>query len=96
MALKEAGFEVRYEQKGGLTDKRRPGDVMVLNWEEGRHLLLDVAVINPLCESHRGELEKWGAGAAADAYEQKKIDTYPEYKKKRVVGASLRLQAPYF
>ena len=30
-AFKEAGFEVRYEQKGGLTDKQRFGDVMVLN-----------------------------------------------------------------
>ena len=30
-AFKQAGFEIKLEQSGGLLDKRRPGDVEVEN-----------------------------------------------------------------
>ena len=48
-------------------DQRRPGDVIVYNWRNGRHLLIDVAVINPLCSTNIDNLISDGAGGAATA-----------------------------
>ena len=35
-ALKQAGFKTAREQKCGLDDNRRPGDVVAFNFEGGR------------------------------------------------------------
>ena len=59
-----------------MRDQRRPGDVIIYNWREGRHLLIDVAVINPLCNSNRPNLISQGIGAAATAYGKTKERTY--------------------
>ena len=52
-AARDVGFKTDIEYGGGLGDKKRPGDVIVYNWRNGRHLLIDVAVINPLYSTHR-------------------------------------------
>ena len=46
---------VHKEHHGGLTDGRRPGDVMLRSWNGGKHLLVDVAVIDPLICKGCGE-----------------------------------------
>ena len=46
-AARDVGFKTDLEHGGGLGDNRRPGDVILYNWRDGRHLLIDVAVINP-------------------------------------------------
>ena len=51
-AARDIGYTTDYEHGGGLGDDRRPGDVIVYNWHNGRHLLIDVAVINPLCTTN--------------------------------------------
>ena len=51
-AARDVGFSTDLEHGGGLGDQRRPGDVIVYNWRDGRHLLIDVVVINPLCSSN--------------------------------------------
>ena len=61
-----------------MGDHRRPGDVIIYNWSEGKHLLIDVAVINPLCVSHSNSLIEQGVGGAATAYEGTKISTYSD------------------
>ena len=78
---REAGFVVRKEDHGGLTDGRRPGDVMLRSWDGGKHLLVDVAVINPLGADHREDLIAGGVGAAATEDEEKKRKFYHEYQK---------------
>ena len=51
-AARDVGFKTDFEHGGGLGDHRRSGDVIVYNWRNGRHLLIDVAVVNPLCSSN--------------------------------------------
>ena len=77
--LKSCGYSVGIEHKMPGKQKR-PGDVIVHNWDGTRALLLDVAIINPLNGDHRQYLAEGGAGAAATVYEQTKWNTYPEYK----------------
>ena len=67
-AVREAGLKTDIEHGGGLADKRRPGDVIVYNWKDGKHLLIDVAVTNPLCLTHGDILREQGAGGSATAY----------------------------
>ena len=54
---------------------------MLRCWNGGKHLLVDVAVINPLGADHRQHLVAGGVGAAATEYEKKKRDFYHEYQK---------------
>ena len=75
-AARDAGYHTDIEHGGGLADQRRPGDVTIFNWRDGRHLLIDVAVINPLCSTHLPKLISEGVGAAATAYEKTKERTY--------------------
>ena len=77
-AVRDVGYRTDKEHGGGLGDHRRPGDVIVYNWRGGKHLLIDVAVINPLCASHASNLIEKGVGGAATAYESTKINTYPD------------------
>ena len=74
----DLGYRTDFEHGGGLGDHRRPGDVIVYNWRDGKHLLIDVAVVNPLCVSHADNLVKNGVGGSATAYESHKINTYKE------------------
>ena len=66
-AARDVGFRTDIEHGGGLGDQRRPGDVIVYNWRNGRHLLIDVAVINPLCSANIDSLISEGVGGAATA-----------------------------
>ena len=77
-AARDLGYKTDIEHGGGLADQRRPGDVIVYNWCDGKHLLIDIAVINPLCISHSENLLKHGVGGPATAYESKKINNYRE------------------
>ena len=67
-AVRDVGFSTDFEHEGGLRDQRRPGDVIVHNWRDGRHLLIDVAVVNPLCPTNIDNLISDGVGGAATAY----------------------------
>ena len=68
-AVREIGLQTDIEHGGGLGDQRKPGDVIIYNWNEGKHLLIDVAVINPLALSHSYLLVRDGVGGPATAYE---------------------------
>ena len=70
------GFVTDIEHSGGYQDKRRPGDVIVFNYNGSKHLLIDIAVIDPTAECHLDELITGGAGAAASAYAEKKRAKY--------------------
>ena len=77
-AFKQAGFEVKTEQDGGLLDRRRPGDVevqdwvIVNNWKDNTSLSIDVAIIDPTGDSYLEALRQDGVGAAATKYEGRK------------------------
>ena len=77
-AARDVGFKTDLEHGGGLGDQRRPGDVIIYNWRAGRHLLIDVAVINPLCSTNVSNLLSDGVGEAATAYQEIKVNTYPD------------------
>ena len=77
-AVSDLGYRTDIEHGRGLGDQRRPGDVIVYNWNDGKHLLVDVAVINPNCVSHAEDIVKDGVGGAGTAYENTKINDYPE------------------
>ena len=83
-AFKQAGFEVKMEQSGGLLDKRRPGDVevkdwvVINNWENSRSLSIDVAIIDPTGNSHAAILRRDGVGAAAPRYQMRKVKKYED------------------
>ena len=77
-AVREIGLRTDIEHGGGLGDERRPGDVIVWNWYEGKHLLIDVALINPLALSHSHLLIRDGVGGPATAYENVKRQRYSD------------------
>ena len=77
-AARDVGFKTDLEHGGGLGDDRRPGDVIIYNWHDNRHLLIDVAVINPLCSSNISSLIAKGIGAAATTYEKIKENNYSD------------------
>ena len=77
-AARDVGLKTDLEHGGGLRDQRRPGDVIIYNWRDDRHLLIDVAVINPLCSTNLSNLISDGVGAAATAYEKIKVKTYSD------------------
>ena len=43
-AIKEIGYEVKYEHGGGLNDDRKPGDIIAYNWKRNKNILIDVAM----------------------------------------------------
>ena len=75
-AARDVGFTTGLEHGGGLGDQRRLGDVIIYNWREGRHLLVDVAIINPMCSTNQSKLISNGVGAAATSYGKIKEKTY--------------------
>ena len=77
-AARDAGCFTDIEYGGGLRDHRRPGDVIIYNWRDGRHLLIDVAVINPQCSTNLSKLISEGVGSPATAYEKVKEKTYSD------------------
>ena len=77
-AARDVGFKTDIEHGGGLGDERRPGDIIIYNWRDGRHLLIDVAVTNPLCSTNVAHLISEGVGAHATAYEKIKEKTYSD------------------
>ena len=90
-ASKQAGFEVRMEQGGGLLDKRRPGDVevkdwvIVSNWENNTSLSIDVAIVDSTGDSYSEKIRSDGVGAAATWYENRKRKKYADIKGKFVL-----------
>ena len=66
--FKQAGFSVKMEQSGGLHDKRRPADVevddwlVINNWTGSKSLSIDVAIIDPIGDSHSATLRRDGVG----------------------------------
>ena len=76
--LSNAGFTTEMEKNAGSEDKSRPGDVKVINWDEGKDLYIDIAIINPKTQSWRRHLSDKGVGAAAAVKEQKKRDFYAD------------------
>ena len=87
-AFKQAGFGVKMEQRGGLLDGRRPGDVevegwvVVNNWIENASLSIDVAIIDPTGDTHAKLLRSGGVGAAATKYQDRKRKIYSDIKGK--------------
>ena len=75
-AAREVGFKTDIEHGSGLQDGRKPGDVIIYNWKKSKHLLIDVAVVNPLGSSRIDLLTKDGVGSAARAHEETKRRTY--------------------
>ena len=85
-AFRQAGFEVKMEQGGGLLDRRRPGDVevqdwvVISNWKDNASLSIDVAIIDPTGASHSETLRLNGVGAAATKYQIRKVRKYKDIK----------------
>ena len=52
--------------------------MVVHNFEDGKTLVVDIAVINPFGESHRKSLHTGDAGYAATMYEMKKRKLYKD------------------
>ena len=77
-AVRETGLKTDLDHGGGLGDQRRPGDVIIWNWSGSKHLLVDVAIINPLAISHSHLLVEGGAGGPASAYENVKRQHYAD------------------
>ena len=78
LRLRDIGYRTNIEHGGGLGDQSRPGDVIVYNWSGDKHLLIDVAVINPPSVSHSNSLIEEGVGGSATAYENIKRRTYSD------------------
>ena len=74
--LSNAGFTTEMEKNAGSEDKSRPGDVKVINWDEGKDLYIDCAIINPMTRRRKSSLITGGVGAAADNEEKRKRDKY--------------------
>ena len=55
-AIESVGFKIGYEHNGGLHDGRKPGDIIVYNWNRDKHLLVDVGVTNSLAAQNRSAL----------------------------------------
>ena len=77
-AIENVGFKVGFEHNGGLPDDRRPGDIIVYNWERDKHLLIDVGVTNALAAHNRSALLRNGPGGGAAATEKTKRDKYKD------------------
>ena len=75
-AFADIGYTIGFEHGGGLPDDRKPGDIIVYNWLKGKHLLVDVAVTNPLAISHHPHLLAGGPGRTAKYREARKREKY--------------------
>ena len=75
-AFQEIGYEIGFEHGGGLQDGRKPGDVIVYNWKNRKHLLIDVAITNPLAPTNHTLLLTNGPGHTARHWENKKRTKY--------------------
>ena len=84
-AIRDCGWRTDFEHSGGLHDGRRPGDIVVFNWEHDKHLLIDVAVTNPLCPSRAHLLEEYGTGGAAVEYEIHKRRHYRDIDRSKYI-----------
>jgi hypothetical protein len=71
----DGGLNPDYEKRGilGETDGRRPGDISIKFWSGGKHLAIDVAVIDPLgmtyLASQDSAVEKYAADKKIAKYE---------------------------
>ena len=72
-AAERAGYRAEVEHAGGTTGQQRPGDVAIFGFDEGRTLLVDVAVIEA---GNHAEAAVGGSGSAATAYETRKWKRY--------------------
>ena len=52
-AFKNIGYDIGYAHEGGLMDGRKPGDVIVYNCKNRKHLLIDVAITNQPTRRHK-------------------------------------------
>ena len=43
-AIKEIGYEVKYEHGGGLNDDRKSEDIITYNWKRNENFLIGVAM----------------------------------------------------
>ena len=77
-AIESVGLQIGYEHNGGLPDNRRPGDIIVYNWNGDKHLLIDVSVTNSLAAHNRSALLKNGPGGGAAATERTKRAKYKD------------------
>ena len=77
-AVREIGLRTQLEPGGVICDQRSPGDVTVRSWCGGRHLLVDVRIINPLALFHSQVPVKHGVGSSATAYENSKRQLYTD------------------
>ena len=77
-AIEGVGFKIGYEHNGGLHDGRKPGDIIVYNWNGDKHLLVDVGITNSLAAHNRSALLKMGPGGGAAATEQVKRGKYKD------------------
>ena len=75
-AFSDIGYTIAYEHGGGLTDGRKPCDIIVFTRQDGKHLLIDVAITNPLATSYHPYLLAGGPGRTAKHMEAKKIAKY--------------------
>ena len=75
-ALTDLGYTIGFEHGGGLLDGRKPGDIIAYNWTEGKHMLVDVAVTNPLALSNHPHLLAGGPGRTAKYRESRKRAKY--------------------
>ena len=64
------------EHGGGLGDQRRPCNVIIYQRNEGKHLLIDVAVIDTLALSHSYLLVRDVVSGPPTAYENVKRQHY--------------------
>ena len=75
-AFKDIGYDIGYEHGGGLLDGSKPGDVIVYNWKNRKHLLIDVEVTSPLAVTNHPHLLAHGPGNTAKHWEGKKRNKY--------------------
>ena len=71
-----AGYKIGYENKCGLADNRRPGDIIVYNWWRNRHLLIDVFVTNSLASHNVNAVLRSRPGGEAEATERTRRTNY--------------------
>ena len=90
---KESGYVVQKEQNCGAPGKMAPADVLVVNFDvdTGKHLAIDVAVINPFTDDRdKFILDEATAGATATVYE----DRHKRAKYKGKLDETMYIFAP--
>ena len=88
-AIESSGYKIGYEHNGGLTDNRRPGDIIVYNWSGNRHLLIDVRFTNSLATHNVNALLQSGPGGGTETTERTKTTNY------RDIDASKYIYYPF-